>query len=534
MLFVLGMHRSGTSCLTGLLEDGGFSIGTPPSWRWDNLKGNRESEAVNDLNDEVLAEAGGRWDRPVLVRPPFAPTLCARRTELLSTLQSFSPGRPLALKDPRIVLTHSFWAEAAPQAARVGIFRHPWAVASSVATRDMGQSLADGLRLWITYNQRLIGLQHEYGFALLCFDLPRLAFIDATQKAVAQALPDHVTAGHLQPQSIGPFYTPDMVHQTRQPPARNLLDAEVRSLLRQAEKLYEQLLTQAGVDTQALEGWGAARGARRTSLPATSTSAGPTDAPATSPTNPATPPLDAAVTLALAQADAARDRGEWPTALGTYERLLALPALRPALWRRWIKLHRLRHSPPEDLHATLVRAVADCPEDAELALLLSQSSLQRGDLQRAERTLEVALRLRPDSAGVQRQAGNLALEQHQWELAQAHLELALDLQPEDAWTRVLLMRACQGQGDEAAALAHLEAAQPRLSAEQQPDMLHVRAQSLQEAGRLNEALPWWDRAIGWPTARRYVFDAYAGALEQAGLGQVAMAVRLMGSGRISA
>jgi tetratricopeptide (TPR) repeat protein len=527
MLFVLGMHRSGTSCLTGLLEDGGFSIGTPPSWRWDNLKGNRESEAVNDLNDEVLAEAGGRWDRPVLVRPPFAPTLCARRAELLSTLQSFAPGRPLALKDPRIVLTHSFWAEAEPQAARVGIFRHPWAVASSVATRDMGQSLADGLRLWITYNQRLVGLQQEYGFALLCFDLPRLAFIEATQKAVAQAVADGVAQGRIQPEAIGPFYTQDMVHQTRLPPSRNLLDAEVRTLLRQADKLYEQLLSVAGVDAQALDSAGPVPGARGTRK-AHASSAG---APA-SPANAApTPPVDAAVTLALAQADAARDRGEWHAALATYERLLQLASLRPAIWRRWIKLLRLRQSPPEELHAALVRAVGDCPDDAELSLQLSQSALQQRDLPLAERALSVALRLRPDAAGVQLQAGNLALERSDWASAREHLEQALELQPESAWTRVLLMRACMGLGDESSALAHLEAAQTRLSAEQQPDMQHVRAQSLAEANRLSEALPWWDRAIGWPAARRYVFESYASALERTGLSQVAMAVRLMGSGR---
>ncbi|MFD2233067.1 hypothetical protein [Phaeospirillum tilakii] len=63
-ILILGMHRSGTSCLTGMLEQAGLPLGEVNTVSRHNRKGNRENNEVMRLNDAVLAASGGRWDQP--------------------------------------------------------------------------------------------------------------------------------------------------------------------------------------------------------------------------------------------------------------------------------------------------------------------------------------------------------------------------------------------------------------------------------------------------------------------------------------
>ena len=66
-LVVLGMHRSGTSCLTGTIEQCGVALGEVFTENPYNKKGNRESAQIQALNNDVLETNGGAWDRPVAV-----------------------------------------------------------------------------------------------------------------------------------------------------------------------------------------------------------------------------------------------------------------------------------------------------------------------------------------------------------------------------------------------------------------------------------------------------------------------------------
>lgn len=62
---VLEMHRSGTSCLAGCLEDAGLFPGEVSRAAPFNKKGNNENLAVMEFTDEVLAEAGGSRAPPL-------------------------------------------------------------------------------------------------------------------------------------------------------------------------------------------------------------------------------------------------------------------------------------------------------------------------------------------------------------------------------------------------------------------------------------------------------------------------------------
>ena len=55
VIAILGMHRSGTSCLTGSLQNSGLFLGECHTWNKHNERGNRENQKFVDLHDAILA-----------------------------------------------------------------------------------------------------------------------------------------------------------------------------------------------------------------------------------------------------------------------------------------------------------------------------------------------------------------------------------------------------------------------------------------------------------------------------------------------
>src|SRR5689334_10920534 len=105
-LAVLGMHRSGTSALTGTLGILRATLpndllGSHPS----NPKGHFESSRVYELNEQILTALNTYWYdvSPIDFSNVDSITLDRLRTELLRTLQTtYNETSLFALKDPRI------------------------------------------------------------------------------------------------------------------------------------------------------------------------------------------------------------------------------------------------------------------------------------------------------------------------------------------------------------------------------------------------------------------------------------------------
>ena len=173
VICILGMHRSGTSCLTGSLQDAGLFLGKHHTWNPYNTKGNRENQDVVDLNDKVLAANDGAWDNP--------PAKVRWDAQLLeqgrALLADYSGQSDLGFKDPRTPIVLDGWRELLPEMKRVGIFRHPNAVARSLELRSGGaMSRSDGLNLWYRYNRKLYAEYKRNAFPILCFDEPEDVF----------------------------------------------------------------------------------------------------------------------------------------------------------------------------------------------------------------------------------------------------------------------------------------------------------------------------------------------------------------------
>jgi hypothetical protein len=166
ILCVLGMHRSGTSCLTGSLEEAGLHMGDIHTWNPHNLKGNRENQKIVDINDQVLASAGAAWDNPPDTEISWRASDLDAAGELFA---SYAGQSPFGFKDPRTLLTLPGWKQLLPHMRYIGIFRHPLAVARSLSNRS-GMPVEQGLELWYQYNRRLLRQYRESTFPVLCFD----------------------------------------------------------------------------------------------------------------------------------------------------------------------------------------------------------------------------------------------------------------------------------------------------------------------------------------------------------------------------
>ena len=131
---ILGMHRSGTSCLTGSLERCGVFLGDVKGKGKHNKKGYFEKEAIYKMNDQILGLNKSSWYNP----PDFPVTVLPYHYQRLeSIVNELKLKTPCALKDPRTLLLIDFWRNLIGEHCQmIGTFRHPLAVAQSLMVRD--------------------------------------------------------------------------------------------------------------------------------------------------------------------------------------------------------------------------------------------------------------------------------------------------------------------------------------------------------------------------------------------------------------
>jgi len=185
-ILVLGMHRSGTSAVAGMLQAGGAASAGPAVRNWDNERGHFESLALVRLNERVLARSGGHW----LAAPRalhWTEEDVRERERLLATPVETggTSGRAPLLKDPRTLLVLPFWRAARTSFHALGVVRAPLAAARSLAS-GRGLALAEGLALWTAHNRALEADQREHGYPLLDFDAPPAALAAALTRACAR------------------------------------------------------------------------------------------------------------------------------------------------------------------------------------------------------------------------------------------------------------------------------------------------------------------------------------------------------------
>ncbi len=163
-VIVVGMHRSGTSCLAGLLETSGLWTGDVIRQAKNNPKGTRENRRVFTMNDELMKKSGGSWDNP----PETLRLSTDDLTKIRLILREYESARQWVLKDPRFLFTLDAWLVHLREYQLIGAFRHPEAVAMSLYRRN-GMTLEEGRMLWLKYNRKLVSLHEKESFPLIHF-----------------------------------------------------------------------------------------------------------------------------------------------------------------------------------------------------------------------------------------------------------------------------------------------------------------------------------------------------------------------------
>lgn len=187
-MFVLGMHRSGTSLVAAVLQALGADLGTRlmPGSPGDNDKGYFENPDIQALDDRLLAHAGLHFAVPRAL-PALGrddPRFAAFRREALDLLARDFRGPLVVVKDPRLSLTLGFWRGVCEQAfpgarlRRVVVHRHPLEVAASLARRvgkpgylqltdhSTGDP-AQAIVLWLAYTWFALSTQPDLPLYLL-------------------------------------------------------------------------------------------------------------------------------------------------------------------------------------------------------------------------------------------------------------------------------------------------------------------------------------------------------------------------------
>jgi GT2 family glycosyltransferase/glycosyltransferase involved in cell wall biosynthesis len=166
---ILGVHRSGTSLVSRLVNLHGVSLGPPDKLlgpKEDNLKGFWEYRPFLEINEEILTRLGGTWHEPPHFPPEWATDarLADLRQRARALIERDFDSACWAWKEPRTCLTLPFWSPLLPPFRCVICLRNPLDVARSLAQRDHF-TLAKSLRLWHEYTAA--ALEHSAGRARL-------------------------------------------------------------------------------------------------------------------------------------------------------------------------------------------------------------------------------------------------------------------------------------------------------------------------------------------------------------------------------
>lgn len=205
-VMILGMHRSGTSCLAGCLQDLGLNLGDVNTAAPHNKKGNREDPRFWAVHDAVLTRVGAAWDRP-----PLEPVVWTReeKAALKAVLAEYDAvARPWGFKDPRATVLLDGWLETLPDLRLTASIRHPLSVAGSLAARNEF-SQEKSLAIWAVYNRAVLGWRSRMPVAVVDYDA---ADYEARVRAMASAL-------GLDPACPMPFREGELNHQAVDGPA---------------------------------------------------------------------------------------------------------------------------------------------------------------------------------------------------------------------------------------------------------------------------------------------------------------------------
>jgi GT2 family glycosyltransferase/glycosyltransferase involved in cell wall biosynthesis len=158
-LVVLGMHRSGTSAVTGALSAMGAYVGDEDSLtgkNWENPAGFFERKDLRAICDSILHASGADWWKVANFDPHRVShsVTRARMPELQAVVarldEDAEKNVAWVVKEPRLCLLYPILQRALLRPQIILTLRHPLEVAKSLRSRN-GFSMEAGVALWEAY-----------------------------------------------------------------------------------------------------------------------------------------------------------------------------------------------------------------------------------------------------------------------------------------------------------------------------------------------------------------------------------------------
>lgn len=169
IVFVIGMHRSGTSMITNILSIGGVYIGEDDKLLSNSNSGNiwgfNENLELMKNNYELFHTYEADWNDIDNIDPKNSKiisndTLIKKNKGLLKKLLKKSS--TIGFKDPKTSLLLPFWKEATKEYDVKWIYtiREPIEVAHSLKNRN-DLEIEEGLSLWEKYNKACLSFAED-------------------------------------------------------------------------------------------------------------------------------------------------------------------------------------------------------------------------------------------------------------------------------------------------------------------------------------------------------------------------------------
>ena len=164
-IIVLGMHRSGTSALTGALAQMGIYVGAEEDLTaksWENPAGFFERRDARKICDTLLQGSGADWWKVSAFSVDNAnyEAVRSQREAIRDLVRRLDEHGTWALKEPRLCFLLPFFQSALRNPLAIITIRHPIEVAKSLRRRN-GFPVRAGLALWEAYTVSLLQVSSE-------------------------------------------------------------------------------------------------------------------------------------------------------------------------------------------------------------------------------------------------------------------------------------------------------------------------------------------------------------------------------------
>ena len=241
-LVVLGMHRSGTSAITGALRLCGAWVGDESELTGanpENPRGFWERKDVRRICDRLLHTAEAEWWKVAAFEPASIPhdVLAEQRQEFAGVVSALDEHDAWVVKEPRLCLLLPVLRDCIANPICIHIHRNPLEVARSLQARN-GFGIAGGLALWEAYNRYALTAARDLPRVFVSHESLMLHPVETLDRLLGRL--EELGATHLArpaDDDIRRFVSPSLYRaRATKKETREFLSASQRALWRQLRK----------------------------------------------------------------------------------------------------------------------------------------------------------------------------------------------------------------------------------------------------------------------------------------------------------